>query len=572
MKHIAILGGGPSSLFMLKRLLESKRVDIEIHIFEKTGLLGAGMPYSKAGANHEHVTNVSDNEIPQIVTPIHEWIYNAPAGLLNSHEIDPHSFNEYKVLPRLFFGQYLAGQFTLLLKQAKEAGIKVQVHLNHRVLDIIDHPEKNEVDIQTDQSGILTFDACVICTGHHWPVKEESRSKGYFDSPYPPSKLALQLNHAVAIRGSSLTAIDAIRTLSRHNGTFEKDHNGMLSYHLSEKSPDFKMVMHSRSGMLPAIRFHLEDSHLSNHSQLTPELIAENMADNGGFLSLDFVFEKAFKEVFKDKDPEFYLRIKHMNIESFVEEMMELRERLAPFVLFLAEFKEAEKSIRRHESIYWKEMLAVLSFSMNYPAKHFSAEDMQRLQHSLGHLISIVIAFVPQTSAKELLALHAAGVLDIVAVGSDSRVEVEEKGGVTYHYTDHDHKKQAVYYQTFIDSVGQLHLSMNQFPFQSLVKQKAVSQARLKYKDVATGEKEFSDDHKQVEKENDHEYYLQVPGIAINDHFQIIDFYGAYNDRIYMMAVPYISGYNPDYSGLDFCEAASALIVKRMFPANSAEY
>jgi hypothetical protein len=28
------------------------------------------------------------------------------------------------------------------------------------------------------------------------------------------------------------------------------------------------------------------------------------------------------------------------------------------------------------------------------------------------------------------------------------------------------------------------------------------------------------------------------------------------------MAVPYIGGYNPDYSGLDFSEAASALIIK----------
>jgi hypothetical protein len=28
-----------------------------------------------------------------------------------------------------------------------------------------------------------------------------------------------------------------------------------------------------------------------------------------------------------------------------------------------------------------------------------------------------------------------------------------------------------------------------------------------------------------------------------------------------MMAVPYIGGFNPDYSGLDFCEAASKEII-----------
>lgn len=37
---------------------------------------------------------------------------------------------------------------------------------------------------------------------------------------------------------------------------------------------------------------------------------------------------------------------------------------------------------------------------MNYPAKHFSAEDMLRLQKTLMLLIAVVIAFVPQSSAK----------------------------------------------------------------------------------------------------------------------------------------------------------------------------
>jgi hypothetical protein len=51
-----------------------------------------------------------------------------------------------------------------------------------------------------------------------------------------------------------------------------------------------------------------------------------------------------------------------------------------------------------------------------------------------------------------------------------------------------------------------------------------------------------------------------VSGITINDSFQAVDEYGALNERIYVMAVPYIGGYNPDYSGLDFCEAASESI------------
>ena len=123
----------------------------------------------------------------------------------------------------------------------------------------------------------------IICTGHNWPVKHEGTVPGYFDSPYPPAKLALKLNHQVAIKGSSLTAVDAIRTLSRYNGTFSKHENGTLSYRLLPESPNFKMIMHTRNGMLPAVRFHLDDSHLSNDSLLTPDELAAHRAATTAF-------------------------------------------------------------------------------------------------------------------------------------------------------------------------------------------------------------------------------------------------------------------------------------------------
>lgn len=55
---------------------------------------------------------------------------------------------------------------------------------------------------------------------------------------------------------------------------------------------------------------------------------------------------------------------------------------------------------------------------------------------------------------------------------------------------------------------------------------------------------------------------MNVTAIAINDNFQVSDEFGGYNDRIFMVAVPYIGGFNPGYSGLDFCEAVSAALQK----------
>jgi uncharacterized NAD(P)/FAD-binding protein YdhS len=550
--HVAILGGGPSGLFMFKRMVESGMKNLRIDIFEKRGQLGAGMPYSTAGANEEHITNVSGNEIPLLATAIAEWIKTVPAETLDRFHINE-KFNDFKVLPRLLFGQYLSDQFDLLRQKADESGIGHEVHFDSQVTDIIDQAGHVAVEIKGGQ--LFKFDIVIICTGHNWPVKHEGIVPGYFDSPYPPAKLALKLNHPVAIKGSSLTAVDAIRTLARHHGMFERDDEN-TTFKLKEEHCDFKIVMHTRHGMLPAVRFHLDNPRLENDKLLTSEEISEHIASNNGFLSLDFVFEKDFKEIFRDKEPDFYQRIKHMTVEEFVDDMMELREQLDPFQLLRAEYAEAEKSIKRKESVYWKEMLGVLSFAMNYPAKHLSAEDMQRLQKVLLPLISVVIAYIPQSSTEELLALHDAGLLEIISVGEDSSVEAKADGGAVYHYDD-----QAVFFNTYVDCAGQPHLNYKDFPFKSLLADERISSARLKFKSAEEGKKALADG-KDVVQDPAGYYYLHVSGIRINDNFQIIDQSGACNERIYIMAVPYIGGFNPDYSGLDFCEEASAAIIK----------
>ncbi len=555
-QRIAIIGGGPSGLFMYKRLTESKAANFEIDIFERKDYLGAGMPYSAEGANVEHITNVSDNEIPIIYNSIEDWVKIAPKAVLKKFNINEAKFNEYKVLPRLFFGEYLSAQFNLLKDAAAKKGIKTNVHLKCVVEDVVDFPEDNQVAVSIQNHGKAYFDQVIICTGHNWPKKYEGRIPNYFDSPYPPKKISLKLNHTVGIMGSSLTAIDALRTLARQNGKFEDNEDGTYRYHLA--SEGFKIVMHSRSGLLPAIRFHLEDSHLGKEETLSKAEIQASIAENGGFLPLDFVFEKNFKEMFIEKDPAFYAQIKNMNLEEFVGAMMGFREKMEPFDLFKKEYDEAEKSIEKRKSIYWKEALAVLSFAMNYPAKYLSAEDMERLQKVLMPLISIVIAFVPQSSCRELLALYEADVLNIVAVGDDAKVEPLKTGGADYHYTLDD-KKVTVHFDTFIDCVGQPHLSFDDFPFKSLITNGTVSPAKLKFQSAENGKEEMK--HNDLVTKKGNTYFLTVPGITITDHFQVVDEAGEANKRIYIMAVPYIGGYNPDYSGIDFCEAASEAVL-----------
>ena len=564
-QKVAIIGGGPSGLFMLKKLLDSRISDIEVDVFEKGDQLGAGMPYSTAGANKEHVTNVSANEIPPLEVSVTDWIKSVHPDTLARFGIAVDHFNEYKVLPRLLFGQYLSDQFEQLKTRAKEEGLALQIFYRTEVVDMFDLPEHELVELKLATGERMQYQRAIICTGHHWPKTHEGVVPGYFDSPYPPAKLKTVANFPVAIRGASLTAIDAIRTLARVNGSYSKDKDGMLTYQVNKENPEFRLVLHSLSGLLPAIRFHLEDSMLGKDTLYSPEEVTAIREANEGFVPLDMVFEEKFLKPLAAHDPEFFKKIdaEDLSIEKFVDQMLSFREDIDSFELFKAEYRQAEKSIKRRESVYWKEMLGALSYTMNYPAKYFSAEDMLRLKKTLMPLISLVIAFVPQSSAEEMLALHQAGVLELLAVGTASKVEPKKEGGITYHYKDAAGQKHAVDYAMFVDCIGQPHLPFDAFPYQGLKQNDVIAPAKLNFRsnEVAIQMKPKNEMIGCWENGN---YYLKVSGIAINDHFQVLDAYNAFNPRIYVMAVPLIGGYNPDYSGLDFSETAATAIAARL--------
>ena len=75
-----------------------------------------------------------------------------------------------------------------------------------------------------------------------------------------------------------------------------------------------RQVLHSLEGLLPAIRFHLEDSHLSKDSVLSEEEVQQTMQENEGFIPLDYIFERNFKQPLQQRNPEFYEKISGMQL------------------------------------------------------------------------------------------------------------------------------------------------------------------------------------------------------------------------------------------------------------------
>lgn len=559
---IAIVGAGPSGLMLLKKILTAPLPPFEVTIFEKSNTLGAGMPYSPQGASQQHITNVSGNELPKMPIDLVNWIKSLPAHVAESFGVDQLDFNAYKPLPRLLFGQYLNTCFHLLLQSAKQLGIPVAIK-NAEVTDLgLDSTTPSQIFVATAENTLL-FDKVVVCTGHIWPKTHESKVKGYFDSPYPPQKLQTLINAKIAIKGSSLTAIDAIRSLAHANGKFVPQANGLLVFAKNESAEDFHITMHSRNALLPAVRFHLADTQLGKDEQLDKQELQEIMKANNGFVPIDYLFETRFKQMLAQKDPQFFEVIKNLSLEDFVETVLAIRQDQDAFELLEKEYESAQESISEEQTIPWKEQLGILSFVMNLPAKHFCAEDMLRLKKILMPLISVVIAYVPQSSVREMLALHKAGCLDLLAVDDDDDVIVVSDGSFAYGKKGEkiDVRNK---FDVFIDCIGQKPIAFDDLPFKTLNAQQAISPGKLYFKDAREAERELANHNQQVRKDKTGNYYLSVPGIEIDDNFQVINHLGHANSNLYMMAVPFISGLNPDYSGLDFSETASTLIAKAL--------
>ncbi|MDR6513610.1 FAD/NAD(P)-binding protein [Chryseobacterium camelliae] len=559
---IALIGGGPASLFIMKHIVEEKLQPESIYIFEKNERLGAGMPYGKYGAGIEHVANVSANELPELAEDFVTYINRHPAIEFKDF-YDGHGINEYQVIPRLLLGNYLEEQFSQYISRAKKMGIDVRVFTNSPVVDIIRKEKEESFEVVTENEDRQHVGNVIICTGHSWPKRNEQKIKGWYDSPYPPSKFSGVTNHPVAIRGTSLTAVDAVKTLARHNGYFESK-GDEVQYFTNKGSEDFSISLFSLGGYLPALRFHSEESAYSEGWIMSLEDIYEYKKSHNGFVDLDYVFEINFKKPLQKRDPDFYETIRALSIEEFVEKMMEIRDRLDGFELFKAEYAEAEKSIRRHQSVTWKEALSAFSYAVNYPAKHFSAEDMLRLRKTLMPLISIIIASLPQSSYRELIALYNAEKISLIDVDEKSHVEPHNEEGGIYHYTDDEGKEKQEHFRMYIDAIGQQPIEFNQVPFEGLKDSGMISSGYLRFRSPEQGEESYEKDHTNIIKADQGNYYLRVKGLNINDYFQALDYYGYPAKGLFIMAVPYIGGLNPDYSGLDFCDTAGRVVVKAL--------
>ncbi|MEO8272383.1 MAG: SDR family NAD(P)-dependent oxidoreductase [Aureliella sp.] len=141
------------------------------------------------------------------------------------------------------------------------------------------------------------------------------------------------------------------------------------------------------------------------------------------------------------------------------------------------ELTDFEDSMHGDKPIHWKETLDDLMYYVNFHMEKLSAEDHQVFRKVIQPFLMNVIAAMPLQSASTLLWLHDAGKLQIV---SGLVKVVDKRDGETVIEVDDGPVERR--YRMFIDCSGHKPITIDTYPFRSLVEDGTVTTATAAYR------------------------------------------------------------------------------------------
>ena len=470
--NIAIIGSGPTGIYTLKGLIESD-TPLSITVYEANADPGKGTPYHPRANDRAMLANIASIELPPVCESLVSWLRRKTPADLALLGVPVETIGEREFYPRIVLGEYFHSQLQGLLAKAIERGHVVDVKANHRVVDIELRADDIAVSVQTadgDDSQQM-FDHVVMATGHDWPKTTETKP-GFFISPWPAANLDTIGDVSVGVLGTSLSGIDAVVSVATSHGSFMLDDAGVLHYHTSAGN-DFHITMMSRKGLLPEADFYCIIPYVP--TTIFTEAAVDKLIETKPERLLDELFELFRAQLFAD-DPEYAERIGlgMLMVETVADAYFADRESHNPFTWASLNLGEAKANKASRKTIAWRYSILRMHEILLRAVPHLQVNDLQRFHKYFKTLFVDDYATVPHQSIERLLALHRAGRLSVVKLGSDytldsdtvGRGAIIEIGGKTYTFT------------AFIDATGQQAVSAWDVPFPSLIRQGAVREAR----------------------------------------------------------------------------------------------
>lgn len=532
--RIALVGAGPTSLYCFQALLARTQLPASITIFERQRRAGQGTPYSAYWSDPVMLANIASIEIPPLPQRLVEWLADESDSRLATFGIAREDIDERAFYSRLVVGEYLAAQFQALVDRGRLLGLNVDVRTQASVIDVRIVGEAIELSVADlrQRAATYTFDYVILATGHQWPADPEIRP-GYFTSPYPATALARIQNCAVGIRGSSLSAIDAAVTLANQHGEFVPTNDDSLEYNARPETGGFKVSLFSRKGLIPEADFYHPIPYLPL-TICTAETMNKIIDDSDAEGLLDAAFDLFRREMLRaDSHYAMSLGLQTATLEEFCSAYFDVRASADLFDWAKQNLKVAVANAERQVTVPWRYAILRMHEVFGLLPAHLNADEFERFSDFLKPVFVDNYATVPHESVKRMLALHTAGKLDVHKLEEGVRLDTRScnEGAMLIDGKIRRH------FPVFIEATGQPVLSAKDFPFPSLLRQRAIQ-------DIDT------EGDAQVKR-----------GIAIDSDYHPISAFES-SERLFCLSLPFLLGEHPFAQGITSSAEMSEVVIE----------
>jgi uncharacterized NAD(P)/FAD-binding protein YdhS len=469
---IAIIGSGPTGIYTLKGLVGARH-PLSITIFEIEADAGKGTPYHPDINDQAMLANIASIELPEICETLVAWLRRQDDGELQRLNVVRANIKEREFYPRVVLGEFLQSQFRQLIEKAIARGHTVDVKTRHRVADIKLETDDIQLTVKMPdgERKDYRFDHVVMATGHDWPETTEIKP-GFFMSPWPAPALKKIEACSVGILGTSLSAIDALITVSTAHGAFYLDSGAQLQYQGSAGSDAFHASLMSRKGLLPEADFYCDYPYTP--LKFCTEEAVNSLIRRGSTNLLDNIFD-LFKREIVACDPEYAAKIglALLDVETLAPAYFAAREDADPFVWAASNLAEAEQNKIDRYTVQWRYAILRMHEVIARAIPYLDEEDLGRFHKNFKTVFVDDYATVPHQSIQRLLALRRVGKIEILKLGNDYEIitdDVEKGAAIRY-------EGNRVVFDAFIDATGQATMSAREMPFPSLIEQGVIKLA-----------------------------------------------------------------------------------------------
>ncbi|MEJ7687616.1 MAG: FAD/NAD(P)-binding protein [Variovorax sp.] len=452
---LAIVGVGPAGTAMFIRLVKrliwsGKRYGVDflkstaIHLFDRNAELALGTPYAPQLNGPASILNIAaagmsiDADQPlDFVLWLKELELRGELkeklGIAAEIGLCVPSARADGFYPRVVYGSYMKQRLAEWIKAAQQAGIEVHEYPNTEVTGVAPDAKSGGHLIQTDGKTHPQVSANFIyyTTGHFKEAAKKPPQLAYLDDAdkaivFPDNGDALEkakmfdMPGDVAVIGSSLSAVDAIFTilLNKKVGTLHWEGNKPTYLPLHKDAsghPTTKVTCYSRKGLFSKVRpesnkdLDLEilnpgalewwRSHWKKHMTLA-ELVA----------ALELELTKQLGKpvtVGKLADPLSQPDAPHRDPFTYLKEDIQWAE-------------DGDGSAPDRGYVQWYQVMHSL-FSVVRPLyRNFTPADRKAFDAKYNSNWLWAFAPMPAISGKVLLAMHAAGALDLHRIAPDA--------------------------------------------------------------------------------------------------------------------------------------------------------